>query len=102
MVSEVCQGLRREKDRRRVAEDFRLMTFLEPSGIDAYLRVADVYRKLRERGTTVRSTIDCVIAVIAEEGGCALLARDRDRQAIVASGLLRVTAWPSGSSGASG
>ena len=46
-------------------------------------------------GHTVRSTIDCVIAVIAEENGCYVLARDRDMDAILASGVLKVRRWPS-------
>ena len=53
------------------------------------------FRSLRERGATVRSTIDCIIAAIAEDGGCALLARDRDMDAILDSGLVKTRRWPS-------
>ena len=63
-------------------------------GIDLYVRAADLYRALRRRGKTIRSTIDCVIAVLAEEHGCAVLARDRDMEMIHASGLLTVGRWP--------
>jgi hypothetical protein len=70
------------------------MSFLEPEGIGVYLRSAEVYRKLRERGVTVRSTIDCIIAVMAEQAGCALLARDRDLDVLLASGLVKVKPWP--------
>jgi predicted nucleic acid-binding protein len=52
-----------------------------------------VYRALRERGKTVRSTVDCIIAAIAEAGGCDLLARDRDMDAILDSGLLKAGRW---------
>jgi predicted nucleic acid-binding protein len=63
--------------------------------VEALLRGDDeVYRRLRERGVTIRSTIDCIIAVIAEEAGCALLARDRDLDALLASGLVKVEPWP--------
>jgi len=92
VVSEVFQGLRREK--LRVAELFLDLTFLEPAGIELYFRAADLYRGLRERGRTIRSTIDCLIAVLAEQHGCALLARDRDLSMIVESGFLRVARWP--------
>jgi hypothetical protein len=70
-----------------------LAIFLEPAGIRLYLRAAELYRGLREKGKTVRSTIDCVIAAIAEDGGCALLARDRDMDAILDSGLLKAAPW---------
>jgi predicted nucleic acid-binding protein len=94
VVAEVFQGLRRASGRDGIARLFRELTYLEPSGIDAYLRAAEVYRQLRQRGRTIRSTIDCLIAVIAEEAGCRLLARDRDLQVIVSSGVLRVVGWP--------
>lgn len=42
----------------------------------------------------MRSTIDCVIAVLAEESGCQVLARDRDMTQILGSGLLRAKLLP--------
>ena len=42
------------------------------------------------RGVTVRSAIDCLVAVLAEENGCAVLARDRALTAILSSGLVAV------------
>lgn len=95
VVAEVFQGLRRSSTREQIVALFRELTYLEPSGLDLYVRAADVYRQLRQRGRTVRSTIDCVIAAIAEESGCRLLARDRDLELIVSSGVVRVAAWPS-------
>lgn len=52
-------------------------------GISPYFRAAGLYRALRLRGKTIRSTIDCLIAVLAEENDCALLARDRDLELIL-------------------
>ncbi len=89
IVAEVFQGLRHDKGRDELQRLFRNLLFLEPTGIDLYLRAAEVYRTLRRRGTTVRSTIDCVIAVLAEENGCSVLARDRDLEAILGSGLVK-------------
>jgi predicted nucleic acid-binding protein len=74
---------------------FRDLTFLEPAGIDDYFRTADLYRALRERGITIRSTIDCLIAVIAAEHGCFILARDQDMDMILESGLLKISRWSS-------
>ena len=39
--------------------------------------VAESFRGLRARGTTVRSTIECVIAAIAEAEGCGLVEAER-------------------------
>ena len=101
VVTEVFQGLKNERSRSEIARLFHEMTFLEPSGIDAYLRAAELFRRLREKGRTVRSAADCIIASIAEEAGCHLLARDRDLKAILASGLTKVRAWPVGTAGGS-
>lgn len=94
VVSEVFQGLREDRSRQPIRRSFQELRFLEPSGIDLYHRAADIYRFLRRRGRTVRSTIDCVIAAIAEENGCHVLARDRDMDAILGSGLVKARAWP--------
>jgi len=93
VVAEVFQGLRRDRGRAEIVRLFRELVFVEPSGIEAYLRAADVYQSLRRRGVTVRSTIDCLIAVVAEENECDVLSRDRDLQAVLASGLLKARSW---------
>jgi predicted nucleic acid-binding protein len=94
VVAEVFQGLRREKERLALEDFFRQMTLLEAPGLSTYFRAADLYRTLRRRGVTVRSTIDCFIAVLAEENGCALLFRDRDLKLVLSSGLLSLPVWP--------
>lgn len=94
VVSEVFQGFRHMKDTVRIAELFLDLDFLEPEGIELYFRAADLYRGLRQRGKTIRSTIDCLIAVLAEHHGCAVLARDRDLDLIIDSGFLRIGRWP--------
>jgi predicted nucleic acid-binding protein len=93
VAAEVFQGLRRDRARDAIRRSFEDMAFLEPSGIRLYFRAAELYRSLQERGKTVRSTIDCIVAAIAEEGGCDLLARDRDMDAILDSGLLKAGRW---------
>jgi len=91
IVTEVLQGLRRDSGFARVVSLFEDLDFLEPAGIGTYLRAAEVYRELRKRGITVRSAIDCILAALAEEHGCSVLARDRDLEAILGSGLLKAS-----------
>ncbi len=50
----------------------------ENGGIDLAIAAAQNYRTLRERGYTVRKTIDCLIATFCILGEHALLHRDRD------------------------
>jgi predicted nucleic acid-binding protein len=78
----------------RLSELFLDLDLLEPRGFAPYFRAADLHRELRERGMTIRSTIDCLIAVLAEEHGCSLLARDRDMEIILQSGALQLSRWP--------
>ncbi|MGB5728118.1 MAG: PIN domain-containing protein [Thiogranum sp.] len=42
-----------------------------------FVRAADIYRKLRKQGITVRNTNDCIIAATALEHHCRLLHNDR-------------------------
>lgn len=93
IVAEVLKGLRQGRGRSRIQDLFGQMTFLEAVGIAPYVRAAELYRSFRRRGKTVRSTIDCLIAVLAEENDCAVLARDRDISSILASGLVAVRSW---------
>lgn len=93
VVTEVLQGLRRESGYPSVVELFADLTFLEAAGLATYIRAADVYRELRRRGITVSSTIDCLIAILAEEHACEVLARDRDLETILGSGLLKTSLY---------
>jgi predicted nucleic acid-binding protein len=89
VVAEVLQGLRRDKSRREIGAQFRNLVWLEAAGIETYEGAADLYREMRARGVTVRSTIDCLIAVLADTHGCYVLARDRDLNEILDSGLMK-------------
>lgn len=93
VVAEVFQGLRRDRSRDEIRRSFEDLIFFEPSGRPLYFRAAELYRSLRGRGKTIRSTVDCIVAAIAEANGCALLARDRDMDLILDSGLLRAPRW---------
>ena len=74
----------------RFRAHFRDMEWLTPNEPATYEATADLFRNLRRRGVTIRSTIDCLIARLAHEHGCAILSRDSDLDRILASGLLRV------------
>jgi predicted nucleic acid-binding protein len=59
-----------------------------------YFRAAEIFRSQQQKGRTVRSTVDCLIAAIAEENGCHVLERDRDLDLVLSSGLVRGNLWP--------
>jgi len=94
VVSEVFQGLRRDATRRKIEELFRALLFLEPVGIEPYLEAASLYCRLRKRGIAVRSTVDCLIAIIASAHNCNVLTRNKDLYRIVEGGGLGIRLWP--------
>lgn len=64
-----------------VAQLERLVDGLPLLPVDAdldYRAAAAVYRAARKRGRTVRSLVDCLIAVVAARTGTVLVHRDRD------------------------
>jgi predicted nucleic acid-binding protein len=69
------------------------MEWLTPTEPDTYIAAAHLFRQLRARGVTIRSTIDCVIASLAVHDAL-ILGKDRDLAMIIESNLLRVQAMP--------
>ena len=94
IAAEVLQGIKRDKARKEIEHHFLEMEWLTPSEPDTYLKASTLYRRLRARGFTIRSTIDCVIARLAAEHDTLLLSKDRDLHAIVESKLAGVRAFP--------
>ena len=76
---EVLQGVRNPAAVRKVGTYLRAQTVLYPQhGLRTYEAAADLYRRCRAAGVTVRSTIDCLIAQLALEHNATLLHSDRD------------------------
>lgn len=78
ILCEVLQGIRRPDSFKAVRDALLAFEVFETGGIDLALGAALNYRTLRERGYTVRRTIDCLIATFCLEAGHTLLHRDRD------------------------
>lgn len=94
VASEVLQGIRNAKSLPPIEQQFRDMEWLTPREPDTYLAAARLFRQLRARGRTIRSTIDCLITLLAAENDVVLLHKDRDLASIVESGLVNVHAFP--------
>lgn len=78
MVCEVLQGLGTDADAIRVLRHLRRFEIFETGGIELSAEAARNYRRLRQRGRTVRKTIDCLIATFCLRESHALLHSDRD------------------------
>lgn len=82
IVTEILQGIKRDVEYKKIGSFLKEFPIFSLDGLPSFLHAARIYRKCRKRGYTVRSTIDCMIAVVAVENRIALLAKDRDFQSI--------------------
>ncbi len=93
VAAEFMQGIRDTSTLKTLDRQFRDMQWLTPREPDTYLEAAALFRALRNRGITIRSTIDCLIARLAYENNASLLSRDRDLKMIIDSDILPVKAF---------
>ncbi|MBI4575963.1 MAG: PIN domain nuclease [Planctomycetes bacterium] len=77
IVAEVLQGFR-DETRFEAARVALLALPVVDMGLAGYVSAARIYRTLRRKGITVRSTVDCVIAASALRAGATLLSPDVD------------------------
>ncbi len=79
IYQEILQGADSSESFQRLADYFGTQRFYHPKDpIGTHTRAAELYRHCRERGITIRSTIDCLIAQLALEYDLLLLHSDRD------------------------
>jgi predicted nucleic acid-binding protein len=79
IFQEVLQGARGQEDFEQLRSHLGSLTFWHPlDPVGTYAEAADLYRRCRASGITVRSTLDCLIARLAIEHGLVLVHNDRD------------------------
>ncbi len=89
VLAEVLQGLRHEDQYRKVSRILQTFDYLETTR-EVYQHAADIYRELRAKGVTIRSTMDCIIAATAHTHDVHLVHHDRDFDKIARHFPLRV------------
>jgi len=77
ILTEILQGITDDRIYLRVKKSLSSLILL-PMEECLFIRAADIYRKLRKKGITIRKTNDCLIAATALEHNCSLLHNDRD------------------------
>ena len=78
VLAEVLQGFKSDRDFNQAKKLLTSLVMVEMLGQDVAIQAARNFRSLRERGVTVRKTIDTIIATYCIENGLALLHSDRD------------------------
>jgi hypothetical protein len=78
IFQEVLQGFRVQSEFERMRQTLWSVLILEPRELSTYEVAAQLYRKARSSGHTIRKPNDCLIAAIALEHGALLVHNDRD------------------------
>lgn len=92
VLTEVLQGLRTEREARLVERHLRAFPILRLDGVDDFVLAADLYRKARRAGVTIRKTLDCLIAAPCVRTGAPLLHADADFDRLATCTPLRIWA----------
>jgi predicted nucleic acid-binding protein len=83
IVQEVLQGVRNDKDYMLIKESFLALILLNEDPLEAAIGAADIYRKLRKKGLTIRKSNDCLIAWFAIKNSLHVVHCDRDFDVIL-------------------
>lgn len=83
IAAEVLQGVRDEREFKRVKRTLDAFDHVDLAGYDLAVRASENYRVLRSKGVTIRKTIGTIIATRCIEDGLTLLHADRDFQPFV-------------------
>jgi predicted nucleic acid-binding protein len=78
ILTEVLQGLRSDRDYEKAKSILSALHFRQLGGYDVAVQGAQIYRRLRKAGITVRKTIDVIIATFCIMENLLLLHDDRD------------------------
>lgn len=78
ILCEVLRGLRTSRDVILVEDYYAAFEVVDMGGAKLARRAAANYRTLRERGITIRKTVDLLIATWCLDNDARLLHRDRD------------------------
>jgi hypothetical protein len=83
VLQEVLQGFRDERAFVQAREAMLALPIVEsPLRVDVVLEAANLYRLVRRTGRTIRSGVDCLIAVCAIRNSLTVLHHDRDFDAL--------------------
>jgi predicted nucleic acid-binding protein len=89
VVMELLAGASGDDELARLRRLLGRFELLPVQGLADYEAAAELYRRCRHAGETVRKLTDCLIAVVAMRADAAVLHRDQDFDAIARHAPLR-------------
>ena len=78
ILMEILQGFRTDKDFHQVHGYLQMFPVVDMGGMSSYVAAAQIYRRCRKKGITIRRGMDCIIAQTAVENDLVLLHDDAD------------------------
>lgn len=90
IFAEILQGLRSEQEAELVERHLRAFPMLRLERLDDFALAAQLYRRARASGVTIRKTLDCLIAAPCIRTGAPLLHADADFDRLAACSQLRI------------
>jgi hypothetical protein len=78
VFTEILQGFRSEREARLVEGHMKAFPMLRLDGLEDFALAAQLYRRARRAGVTIRKTLDCLIAAPCVRTGAPILHSDAD------------------------
>jgi predicted nucleic acid-binding protein len=78
VFTEILQGFRSDREARLVEGHLKAFPMLRLAGLDDFALAAQLYRRARRAGVTIRKTLDCLIAAPCVRTGAPILHSDAD------------------------
>lgn len=83
ILQEVLQVIKNDKEYLKIKDSFLALDILNENQVEAAIGAADIYRKLRKKGVTIRKSNDCLIAWFALKNSLDIVHNDRDFKIIL-------------------
>jgi predicted nucleic acid-binding protein len=94
VLTELLQGVPDDRQAGRLERRLAAFDVLRLGHLDDFRRAADLYRRARSTGHTIRRTLDCLIASVCIRDDAELLHVDADFDRLAACSALRVVPAP--------
>ena len=93
VFTEILQGVGSEREVAKVERYLADFDVLRLQDLADFRAAAAMYRALRQQGTIIRRTSDCLIAAVCVREGLPLLHSDKDFDRLASATLLSVVDW---------
>ena len=94
VLTEILQGIQDEHRFGAARRNLLDFPIFRAEGLETFVHAAQLHRRCRRAGFTVRTTVDCIIAAVAIEHGLDLFHDDRDFDAIARCAPLTIYRVP--------